>query len=144
MKKIGLLNIISLFVMICKQTNEANAQTNNGTFNDRFKKLEDDNLNKTYEGIVTSKGIKKGLFPIQSTGVTMEPIKKAGETFLKSLIKEQLAKTQFEIQNNEWQKWSNVDNGLYKRQGVSIKEMSKEQRKFVFQLMQEALSAKGL
>ncbi|HKG68748.1 MAG TPA: DUF3500 domain-containing protein, partial [Segetibacter sp.] len=103
-----------------------------------------DNLNKPYGGIVTSKGIEKGLFPIRSTGVTTEPIKKAGETFLKSLTKEQLAKTQFEIQNNEWQKWSNVDNGLYKRQGVSIKEMSKEQRKLAFQLMQESLSAKGL
>ena len=84
------------------------------------------------------------MFPIQSTGVTTKPIKKAGETFLKSLTKEQLAKTQFEIQNSEWQKWANVDNGLYKRQGVSIKEMSKEQRKRAFQLMQKALSAKGL
>ena len=144
MKKIVSLIIISSVMIACKQTNKANAQTNNGTFNERFKKLEDDNLNKPYRGIVTSKGIEKGLFPIQSTGVTTEPIKKAGETFVKSLTKEQLAKTQFEIQNNEWQKWSNVDNGLYKRQGVSIKEMSKEQRKLAFQLMQESLSAKGL
>ncbi|HLL43419.1 MAG TPA: DUF3500 domain-containing protein [Segetibacter sp.] len=144
MKKIVSLIIISFVMIACKQTNKANAQTNNGTFNERFKKMEDDNLNKPYGGIVTSKGIEKGLFPIQSTGVTTEPIKRAGETFLKSLTKEQLAKTQFEIQNNEWQKWSNVDNGLYKRQGVSIKEMSKEQRKQAFQLMEEALSAKGL
>ena len=41
-------------------------------------------------------------------------------------------------------KVANVDNGLYKRQGVSIREMSKEQRKLAFQLMQKALSAKGL
>ncbi|MEJ7830647.1 MAG: DUF3500 domain-containing protein [Segetibacter sp.] len=144
MKKVVSLIIISLFVIVSSQTNKAMAQTNISAFNERFKKLEDDNLNKPYEGIVTSKGIEKGLFPIQSKGVTTEPIKKAGETFLKSLNKEQLAKTQFEIENNEWQKWSNVDNGLYKRQGVSIKEMSKEQRKLAFQLMQEALSAKGL
>jgi hypothetical protein len=37
-----------------------------------------------------------------------------------------------------------MDNGLYKRQGISIKEMSQEQRKLAFGLMQKALSAKGL
>ncbi|WP_297823534.1 DUF3500 domain-containing protein [Segetibacter sp.] len=144
MKKTVSLIIISMFVILCGQTNKAIAQPVYGALNDRFRKSENDNLNKPYQGIVTSKGIEKGLFPIKSTGVTTEPIKKAGEIFLKSLNKEQLAKTQFDIQNNEWQKWANVDNGLYRRQGVSIKEMTKEQRKFAFQLMQRALSAKGL
>jgi hypothetical protein len=143
MRKIVLIIAILLSVTACLRSTKAIAQTNNG-FNERFKKLEDDNLNKPYEGIVPSKGKEKGLFPIKSTGVTTAPIKKAGEKFLKSLTTEQVAKTQFEIQNNEWQKWSNVDNGLYKRQGISIKEMSKEQRTLAFQLMQEALSAKGL
>ena len=41
-------------------------------------------------------------------------------------------------------KWGNIDNGLYVRQGVSLKEMSQEQRKLAFDLMQKALSAKGL
>lgn len=144
MKKIVSLIIVLLSAMLCGQTSTAFAQTNIGSFNERFKKLEEDNLNKSYEGIVASKGKEIGLFPIKSTGVTTAPIKKAGERFLKSLTKEQSAKTLFEIENNEWQKWSNVDNGLYKRQGISIKEMSKEQRGLAFQLMQEALSAKGL
>ncbi len=144
MKKIVSLIIISSFVMLCRQNNQAIAQTNFGALNDRFKKLEDENLNKPYEGIATSKGMEKGLFPVKSTGVTTAPIKKAGETFLKSLTKEQLAKTQFEMEDSEWQMWANVDNGLYRRQGISLKEMSKEQRKFAFQLMQQALSAKGL
>lgn len=144
MKRIGSLIIITLLIVVFRQINNVNAQSNSGSLNDRFKKIENDNLNKPFEGIVTSKGLEKGLFLIKSTGVTTKPIKIAGETFLKSLTREQLAKTQFEIENNEWQKWSNVDNGLYKRQGVSIKEMSKEQRKLAFQLMQKALSAKGL
>jgi hypothetical protein len=144
MKKVVSLIIISLFVMIGKQSNKVNAQANLGALKERFAKAEDENANKPYEGIVTSIGIEKGLFPIKSTGISTKPIKKAGETFLKSLTNEQLAKTQFDIQNKEWQKWANVDNGLYKRQGVSIKEMTKEQRKLAFLLMQKALSAKGL
>jgi hypothetical protein len=144
MKKITSLIIVSLFIMICKHTNKVTAQPNLADLKERFGKAENENVNKLYEGIVTSKGKEKGLFPIKSTGVTTKPIKTAGEIFLKSLTREQLAKTQFEIQNNEWQKWANVDNGLYTRQGISIKEMSIEQRKLAFQLMQKALSAKGL
>lgn len=144
MKKTVSILVISMFVMVSRQTNMAMAQTNMATFNERFAKMENDNLNKTYEGIITSNGIQKGLFPIKSTGVTTKPIIKACETFLRSLTPEQLAKTQFDIRDKEWQKWSNVDNGLYKRQGVSIKEMSREQRKMAFQLMQQSLSAKGL
>ena len=111
---------------------------------ERFKKMESDNLNNPYIGIGTSKGFENGLFPIKSTGVTTKPIKDACESFLKSLSKDQLAKTQFEIDNIEWRKWSNVDHGLYTRQGISIKEMSKDQRKAAFELMEKSLSAKGL
>ncbi len=144
MKKVISLIIISIFVMICIQSNRASAQPNLGALQERFAKAEDENVNKPYEGITTAKGIEKGLFPIKSTGVSTKPIKLAGETFLKSLTKEQLAKTQYDINSKEWQKWANVDNGLYKRHGVSIKEMSQVQRKLAFQLMQKALSAKGL
>ncbi len=138
------LIIIALFALACWQTNKANAQPNLDSFKERFAKAENENLVKRYQGIVTSKGIEKGLYKIQKTGVSTAPVKNACETFLKSLTKEQLAKTQYDIQDKEWQKWSNVDNGLYKRQGVSLKEMTKEQRILAFNLMQAALSAKGL
>ncbi|QHT66224.1 DUF3500 domain-containing protein [Rhodocytophaga rosea] len=144
MKKIVSLLIITLLLIVVKQTNIAHAQPNNEPFPERLKRIENENLNKPYEGIITSKGKEKGLYPLTSTGVTTEPIKKAAEAFLKSLSKDQLPKTHFDSQNKEWQKWSNVDNGLYKRQGVSIKEMSQQQRKLAFALMQTSLSAKGL
>lgn len=144
MKKVTSLALITLLGFICLQSNTANAQANSGDLKERFAKAEDQNISNPYEGIASPKGKENGLFPIKSTGVSTEPIKLAGETFLKSLSKEQLAKTQFEIDNKEWQKWANMDNGLYKRQGVSIKEMSAEQRKLVFELMQKSLSAKGL
>ena len=59
MKKTASIIIISLIIIVCRQTNKANAQPNNGSFNERFKKIENENLNKPYEGIVTSKGIEK-------------------------------------------------------------------------------------
>src|SRR5689334_16012951 len=117
MKKILSLTLSSL-VILSMITRGQNVPA---SVADRFKKMEADNLSKPYEGIKTSKGFETGLFPIKSTGVTTKPIKDAGESFLRSLTKEQLAKTQYDIQNIEWQKWSNVDHGLYTRQGISIK-----------------------
>jgi Protein of unknown function (DUF3500) len=132
------------FLIVGIQAIQVSAQPNWEALRERFAKMESENLSKPFEGIVTSKGIEKGLFSIHSTGVTTKPIKTAAETFLKSLTKLQQVKIQFTIEDKEWQKWSNVDNGLYKRQGVSIKEMSPAQRKLAFQLMEKALSAKGL
>ncbi|HKP31321.1 MAG TPA: DUF3500 domain-containing protein [Chitinophagaceae bacterium] len=140
MRKAVLL-IISSFLLFFENSSAQNLPAGVA---ERFKKMEDDNLSKAFEGVHTTKGFEKGLFPIRATGISTKPIKVACESFLNSLTKEQLAKTQFEIDNVEWQKWSNVDNGLYKRQGISIKEMSQEQRKLAFGLMQKSLSAKGL
>src|ERR1700759_3330187 len=131
-------------VLLCVSTNTAHAQPNLADVKERFGKMEAENLDKPYEGIVTSKGIEKGLFSIHSTGITTKPVKKAAESFLKSLTRLQLAKIQFKIDDKEWQKWANMDNGLYSRQGVSLKEMSPEQKALAFGLMQKALSAKGL
>lgn len=144
MKKDILLIAALLFVMISTSINKAHAQPPLSALKERFAKLDSENVNKTYEGITTSNGKENGLFPIKSTGVTTKPIKLAGEQFLKSLTKAQLTKTQYDIDSKEWQEWANVDNGLYSRQGISIKEMSQQQRKLAFQFMQKALSAKGL
>jgi hypothetical protein len=138
------LLIKAVFLIVSIKSNPVSAQFNSETMKERFAKLESENLSKPYKGIVTSKGIEKGLFSVRTTGVTTKPVKTAVEKFLKSLTKLQQAKIQFSIEDKEWQKWSNVDNGLYQRQGVSIKEMSSVQRKLAFQLMEKALSAKGL
>ena len=112
-----------------------------GTF---FKDMETKALKEPYRGIETEKGKESGLFPIQSTGVSTKPIQKAAELFLSSLTLDQTEKTQFDIDDDEWRKWSNVDNGIYDRQGVSLKEMADTQKKAAFGLMQVSLSAKGL
>jgi hypothetical protein len=131
------------FVLCSVVIQQTHAQPPPGV-SERMAKLEKENLAAPYKGVAASIGIEKGLFSIRSTGVSTKPIKKAVDNFLQSLSKDQLAKTQYEVQDQEWQKWSNVDNGLYKRQGVSIKELSPEQRELAFAIMRVSLSAKGL
>ena len=50
----------------------------------------------------------------------------------------------FAVDDAEWRRWSNVDNGLFVRQGVSLKEMNMVQREAAMALVRASLSAKEL
>lgn len=92
---------------------------------------------------ITSNGKKEsGLFKIQSSGVSTEPVVKAARTFLAGLTEAQRKQTQFPVDDSEWRKWDNRH--FYKRQGVGFDQMDEAQRKLAFGLMQASLSAKGL
>jgi len=110
----------------------------------RFAEMEVKALTEAYQGIFSEKGRIPDLFPIYSTGVSTEPIVAAAELFLSSLNGNQYNRTTFEIEDEEWRKWCNVDNGVYDRQGVSLKEMTEQQKDAAFSLMKASLSAKGL
>ena len=102
-------------------------------------------VTEPFVGIQTSDNdLPADLFPIRATGVSTEPIRKAATQFLESLKPDQLKRTQFAIDDSEWQRWSNIDNGNYKRQGVSLREMSDEQRQAATNLIAASLSAEGL
>jgi hypothetical protein len=95
-----------------------------------------------FVGLTTAGKVEPGLFTIRSTGVSTEPVRKAGETFLAALNTEQRAKTTFPVDDPEWRKWMNQH--FYVRQGVSFKEMTDVQREAAFALMRASLSAKGM
>jgi len=99
-------------------------------------------LAEKFKGITTDGKIVDGLFPVRSTGVSTEPVRKAAATFLDSLTKAQRIKTTFPVDDDEWRKWMNQH--FYIRQGVSFLEMTDRQRDAAFSLMAAALSAKGL
>lgn len=97
-----------------------------------------------YKGVFTSGGKRDLLFPIRSTGASTAEIVSTAKEFLAGLTDEQKKKTIYTISDEEWHKWSNVDNGIYKRAGISIKEMTQEQRKLADELLASSLSAKGV
>ncbi len=109
-----------------------------------FAEMEANALKESFRGIETEDGKELDLFPIKSTGVSTAPIQKAGVSFLNGLTEIQKERTQFAIDDDEWRKWCNVDNGIYDRQGISLKEMTKTQKEAAFGLMRVSLSAKGL
>lgn len=113
---------------------------------ERFRKMSDDAVRKglaePFKGITTNGEITPGLFPIQATRVSTEPVRNAAERFLTSLTTEQRAKTMFGVDDPEWRKWMNQH--FYMRQGISFKEMNDKQRDAAFGLLRASLSAKGV
>ncbi len=95
-----------------------------------------------YLGIHGNSGIQRGLYRIESTGVSTEPVRKAAAEFLAVLTDEQRAKTTFPVDDEEWRKWMNQH--FYVRQGVGFDEMTETQRQAAFGLMRASLSADGL
>lgn len=111
-------------------------------FSKRSKEIEEKELSEPFKGITTSDGIVKGLFHIESTGVSTEPVRSAAAEFLASLEPDQKSSTMFDINDNEWRKWMNQH--FYIRQGIGFNEMSQDQRQAAFGLLKASLSAKGL
>ena len=113
---------------------------------ERYRKMsveaETQGLADAFKGVTTSGSVVSGLFPIRSTGVSTEPVRKAADAFLTSLSADLRAKTVFPVDDPEWRKWMNQH--FYLRQGVSFKEMSETQREAAFGPMRASLSAKGL
>jgi len=121
----------------------AMAQTDRtARFGEMSRAAEKTGLAADFKGITTNGEPVRGLFPVRSTGVSTEPVRRATEKFLAALTQEQRAKSTFPIDDVEWRKWMNQS--FYVRQGVSFKEMSEPQREAAFALLGAALSAKGL
>lgn len=100
-------------------------------------------VGEPFVGVRPKAGIESGHFPIKATGVSTEPMRVAAEKLLASLGPQQVLRTQFGIDDSEWRRWFNIDNGLFVRQGVSLKEMTQQQRDAAFGLMHASLSARG-
>lgn len=132
----------------CSQVNrqDGHAETDQEENSARayFAKMEADALREPYRGVFAGNDSLEGLFPIKATNVTTAPVVEAAVRFLEALNADQLSRTVFAVTDQEWRKWSNVDNGIYDRQGVSLKEMTVGQKKTAFELIQASLSAKGL
>ena len=101
-------------------------------------------LGQPFNGLTTSDGIIKGLFPVKSTGASTAQVREAADRFLATLSTADLSRTHFSITDPEWRDWSNVDVGIFPRRGISLEEMNEEQKESAWNLLAVALSAEGL
>ena len=97
-----------------------------------------------FKGITTNGNVPPGLFNLKPTGVTTAPLVAAAAAFIATLTPEQKLHTVFGVDSPEWRRWCNVDNGIYTRQGVSLRSMNAAQLAAARRLLLATLSAKGL
>ena len=157
MKALNFLSLFALAMLLqaCPPTKTTDTNSKSTTAEDKkdkgprrggggFEAMVEKAINQDYKGVNTTSGKEEGLFPLKSTGVSTKPIVDAGNNFIETLSEEEKKSVLFKIDDKEWRHWANVDNGMFKRTGISLKVMSQKQRVALFNLLQEALSAKGL
>ncbi|HEX7079672.1 MAG TPA: DUF3500 domain-containing protein [Gammaproteobacteria bacterium] len=114
------------------------AQPGGGPFDERAR----DALSEPFVGLTLDEGPpEKGLFEIKRTGVSTEAVRRAAVDLLATLSDEQRARILFPVDDSEWRNWANIHR--FPRQGVSLDEMSAEQRAAAYDLLAAGLSAKG-
>jgi hypothetical protein len=101
-------------------------------------------LAEPFKGLTVPGDVPTNLFPVKSTGLDTAPLVQAARAFVAALTPEQKLHTVFAVDSPEWRRWSNVDNGIYVRQGTSLRAMDDAQRAAARNLMAATLSAKGL
>ncbi|MGW1026496.1 DUF3500 domain-containing protein [Streptomyces sp. NPDC002577] len=99
-------------------------------------------ITEDFFGLTTDGKKIDDLFTIHSTGVATAPVIAAANAFLAGLTDDQKSSTQFTVHSTEWRLWSNVDS--YERQGVSLADLSDDQKALGTALLKSALSADGL
>jgi hypothetical protein len=138
------IEFLSLFLFCATVLAQSDYDTRTLEVKQMFAQRALEALNEPFVGVTRNGTVEPGLFSIRASGVSTTPVVRAADRFLKSLRPDQKVRTVFSVQDSEWRRWSNVDNGIFLRQGVSLKEMTEQQREAAMSLMRESLSAKGL
>ncbi|WP_369250971.1 DUF3500 domain-containing protein [Streptomyces sp. R41] len=99
-------------------------------------------ITEDFFGLTTDGKRIDDLYTIHSTGVATAPVIAAANAFLAGLTDTQKTATQFTVHSTEWRLWSNVDS--YARQGVTLANMTDDQKTLGTALLKSALSADGL
>jgi hypothetical protein len=101
-------------------------------------------IGQPFRGVAAFDGITSDLFPLKSTGASTASIVSAASTFLSTLSNAELSRTHYAVDDPEWRNWSNVDVGIFSRHGVSLEEMSEQQKTAAWNLLRASLSAEGV
>ena len=101
------------------------------------------NLDEPFFGITTNGQRIEGLFPIRVTGVSTAPVVAAAQAYLATLDSEQMARTRFDLDSNEWRHWSNVPQASLERQGLPFRDMTEPQREAALDLLRVGMSPRA-
>ena len=112
---------------------------------ERFRRMRENGeriVGEPFMGITADGTAVPGLYPLQRTGVSTEPIRRAAIEFLEALSPTQRQHVSFEITSDAWRRWWNIHPFLM-RHGLLLEDLSVHQREAALRLIERTLSASG-
>ena len=94
-------------------------------------------LAEEFLGVTTDGRVVPGLYQLQKTGLSIDPIKNAANTFLASLSAEQNDNASFDVDSVAWRQWSNIHPFLM-RHGAFLDSLTPAQRENAMTLLKES------
>ncbi|GGL68151.1 hypothetical protein GCM10010129_09370 [Streptomyces fumigatiscleroticus] len=95
-----------------------------------------------FTGVTTDGKVVDDLYSVHSTGVSTDKVVQAAQKFLDGLTAKERKASVFDVDDDEWLAWSNVDG--YQREGARMGDLTEKQRELGYALLGAALSADGL
>jgi Protein of unknown function (DUF3500) len=95
-----------------------------------------------FKGITADGSPVSGLFAIESTGVSTQPMVDAAQALLSALGLEQAARARFPLDTDVWRRWSNIHPYIM-RHGVCLDALTTTQRERALGLVEASLSPAG-
>lgn len=99
-------------------------------------------LKEPFKGLAATHEIERGLFPIRTTGASVQPLIDATKAFLSSLDPEQRAAVCFDVDGEVWRTWSNIHRNLM-RHGLCFADLSEQQRELAFGVLRAGVGARA-
>jgi hypothetical protein len=112
---------------------------------ERFARMLDNGerlVGEPFKGITTDGNVVPGLYPLTTTGVSTEPIRRAAIDFLGVLDAEQRQQVRFDVESDAWRRWWNIHPFLM-RHGLLLERLADHQREAALRLVEHTLSAGG-
>ncbi|NJB87735.1 hypothetical protein GGR26_003521 [Lewinella marina] len=100
-------------------------------------------LDEAFVGVTINGKVRPDLYTLQATGVSTAPLVEAVRKFRSALTDEQRAASRFPLEGEEWRRWTNIDIGNYKRQGVGLNELTPAQQELGLDILRSGLSHQG-
>jgi hypothetical protein len=101
-----------------------------------------DSLKQDFRGLTASGEVAKNLFPVHSTGASVQPMAAAVNDFLATLDGDRRVAVSFPVHSDVWRHWSNIHRNVM-RHGLCLAELSEQQRERVFAIMRAGLGARA-
>jgi len=99
-------------------------------------------VGERFKGVTTDGNVVPRLYPLKSTGVSTDPIRRAATEFLDVLDTSQQRQVRFEVTSDAWRRWWNIHPFLM-RHGLLLEDLEDHQREAAVRLVEQTLSVGG-